>query len=235
MMTRRWRLMVNNVIKSGGMCRDASVVVRPVNLSQQRNTGTTGPTPQQRAQAEADIIVRSAHAEAQSIREQAHAEGYKAGAEEAAGRFDVLMHKLESEITEADAERQAVLDQIEPEVLNLCKDIVEKVIRHEIKSNPQVLIRVIKSCLRRVKDSADARIKVNPAELAVVKAQRDELMSIADGIKTLSIIDDRRISPGGCVIETAAGDFDAKIETQIDRVNKKLGDTYEDGRSGEDS
>ncbi|MEN6358102.1 MAG: FliH/SctL family protein [Armatimonadota bacterium] len=179
---------------------------------------------------EADAIVCRAQAEAESIREEAQAQGYKIGLSEGNERFQNLMERLESDIQALVEDRQAILGAIEPDVLKLCVASVEKIVRHEIKTDPKVVLRVIKSCLRRLRDTSDVRIRVSVAELEEVRAKRDELLSLADGLKSISIIDDRRVSPGGCVIETSSGDFDATVENQLDRINKKLGETYEDGR-----
>ncbi|MHB9037034.1 MAG: FliH/SctL family protein [Armatimonadota bacterium] len=217
---------MNNIIK----CDRSSVAVAdPLRL--RSLDGSVDVDPLKRARSEANLIISSAHAEAQSIRDEALAEGHRIGMEEGRRRVQELIHRLEADIASVAADREAVLLEIEPEVLKLCVHAVEKIIRHEIKTDPRIVLRVIKSCLRRVKDSSEVRIKVNPSELAEVRAQRDELLGLADGLRAVSIVDDRRISPGGCVVETSSGDFDATIETQLDRINKKLGDTYEDGRS----
>jgi flagellar assembly protein FliH len=183
---------------------------------------------------EADVIVNRAQAEAESIREEARLLGYKTGVEEGSRKFKKdyqdLIERLEADIETLDVDRQAVLDAIEPDVLKLCVASVEKIVRHEIKTDPKIVLRVIKSCLRRVRDTSDVRIRVSIAELEAVRAKRGELLSLADGLKSISIVDDRRVSSGGCVIETSTGDFDATVENQLDRINKKLGETYEDDR-----
>lgn len=192
----------------------------------------SGPTdPIEDANRKADIIIRTTRAEAQTIEENARSEGYASGIEKAAQQAQELIARLETDIALLDADKQAILDAIEPDTLKLCIEVVEKIIRHEIRTDPKVVQRVVKSCLRRMKNTAEARIRVNPAELAAVRAHRDELLGIADGLKSLSIVDDRRISPGGCVVETSSGDFNASVETQLDRIDQKLGEIYEDGHS----
>jgi flagellar assembly protein FliH len=208
-------------------------VADPVRL--QSLDGYRAADPIGHAKSEADLLISSARAEAKSIRDASQTEGYRAGIEHGKRRVQELIDRLEADITSVASDKEAVLCEIEPEVLKLCVETVEKIIRHEIKTDPKVVVRVIRSCLRRVKNSSEVRIRVNPGELAEVRAQREELLGLADGLRSVSIVDDRRISAGGCVIETSSGDFDATIETQLDRINKKLGDTYKDGRiSGPD-
>ncbi|MCE5314765.1 MAG: FliH/SctL family protein [Armatimonadota bacterium] len=225
---------MNRLIKCG---RDSDLMANPVKLQPMEVTvaddSESEPDPREIARQEAEIIVRTARAEAQSIkkktRDEAHAEGYNAGIEESRQRVQELVEQLEADIASVEIDKEAVLSEIEPEVLKLCVDAVEKIIRHEIKIDSRIVLRVIKSCLRRVKNSSEVRVRVNPSELAAVRAKRDELLGLADGLRGISVVDDRRISAGGCVIETSSGDFDATIETQMDRIEKKIGDTYEDG------
>ena len=180
-----------------------------------------------RAQLEAEVLVRTARSEADSIREQAHREGLSAGMAEAARMCKPLVDRLEADAAALTEETQVILSMIEPEVLKLCLEAVEKITRHEVRTDPEVVLRLIKSCLRRVKDSAEVRIRVSPAELEEVRARHDEFLNMAQGVRNVSVIDDRRISPGGCVIETASGDLDATIETQLNKISSKILETYE--------
>lgn len=183
-----------------------------------------------RAQQEADIIIRTARADADAIRDQAYAEGYQAGMEQAIQTPNELIARLEADLAQTAIDRDQILAAIEPEVLKLVVETVEKVIRHEVKTNPRIVTRTIKSVLRRVKNVDEAYIRVHPSEVEVVRNMRDELLATAEGLKNIRIADDRRVSAGGCVIETSNGDFDARIETQIDRVQNRLMETYENDR-----
>jgi flagellar biosynthesis/type III secretory pathway protein FliH len=176
----------------------------------------------EKAKTQAEIIVKSAKSEAEGILEKAKADGYLAGFENAASEAKALIERLQSNIDQIAEDRVSAMAALESEIVKLCIEISEKVIRHEIKTSPEVIIRVIKSCLRRVKDSTEVYIRVNPAEIENVRAKREELLSVAEGLRSLNIVDDRRVSNGGCVIESDSGDFDARIETQTEKLKKKI-------------
>ena len=223
---------MNRVIKSGRMSSlsgDAPVVVAPAELMRElrsddaRHALTKG-------EQQAKIIVATARAEAESIHERARAEGYKAGLAEAAQATHELIQTLERDIAEVAAERATLVDSVELDVLKLCVEAVEKLTRHEVKTDPRTVLRMIKSCLRRVKDRNEVRVRVSPEEVEQVKACREELLGVTEGLRELGIIEDRRVSRGGCVVETPSGDIDARIETQVQQMDSKLMETYEDGR-----
>jgi flagellar biosynthesis/type III secretory pathway protein FliH len=182
------------------------------------------------ARREADVIVRTAQSEAEALRDEARKAGHQVGLEDAAQTVDELIQRLESNIAEVAAQRNALIDEVELQVLKLCIEAVEKVIRHEIRTDPRVVERTIKACLRRVKGSSEAYIRVSPQELEHVKERRDELLSAAERISTIHIVDDRRVSPGGCVVESDSGSLDARTSTQMDRLNDKLMERFEHDR-----
>jgi flagellar assembly protein FliH len=227
------------VIKRGGALRwlgGTRVDVRPVDLTQieaspqAEDLAYVDDDPVARAEREAEIIRGTARAEAQSILDEAREEGHRAGAADAARSASELISSLESAVEHVAAQRNALIDEVEPQMLKLCIEAVEKITRHEIRTDPHVVERVIKTCLRRVKDSSEVCVRVNSGELEQMKASRDELLAVADGISSIQIVDDRRVSPGGCVVESESGSLDARIETQLNRLQDKLMERFEHDR-----
>jgi flagellar assembly protein FliH len=80
----------------------------------------------------------------------------------------------------------------------------------------------VRNALRRVSDSGSLRIRVHEDDLETVRANREELLSLVDGIPHVEIVSDRRVGAGGCVVETAGGNIDARIETQLETVGETL-------------
>jgi flagellar assembly protein FliH len=217
--------------------RNPAVEVKAVELDPLQAASSTDPLneadpddPVARARREAEIIVRTARSEAESVLEEARAEGCKMGLADAAGVTDELIGRIEAMLAEVVAQRNALIDEVEPQLLKLVIQVVEKVIRHEIRTDPCVVERAIKSCLKRVKDSNEVWVRVSPEEVERVKAVRDELLSAADGMRELHIADDRRVEAGGCVVESSSGSFDARVATQLSRLRDKLMEAFENGR-----
>lgn len=181
------------------------------------------------------MIVAKAEAEADSLREDARRIGYEEGLEVA--RKDVearLTAEFEMRIENLRADLDKILETIETQRVELWKnaekeilafslDIARKVIKTEVHQEKTVVLEVIRQALRRVVDKDQVRIRINPADIELVRAQREDLMLVLDGARNLEIIDDRRIEAGGCVVETSAGTIDAKIDTQFEVITHSLG------------
>ena len=223
---------MNKIIKPSLLGAPAGLSVAPLDLSPldgaNAKPGSRSPDdPVTKARLEAEVIVRTARSEAETVREQAYAEGFASGVGEFARLSGEMLQRLESMIDEIQAERTRLAEEVEGELLKLCIQAVEKVIRHEIRTDPRVVTRVIASLLRRVKDGEDVTVRVSPEEVEFVRASREELLSIAEGVRAVRVVDDRRVGPGGCVVECSSGNFDGRVTTQIERLSRRLMETYQ--------
>jgi flagellar assembly protein FliH len=192
-----------------------------------------------KANEEAQEIVGEAFLQGQAIEQKAEEQGYQAGyvqgyleGEREAQR--ILTQRADDEraayredlkafIARIEAERQRAWEEIEPQVIGLVFELAQKVIKQEITASREVALSMIKNALRRVAESGALRIRVHASDLETVRSHREDLMSLLDGIHHLEIIEDRRVSEGGCIVETEAGNIDTRVETQL----KEVADTLE--------
>lgn len=187
------------------------------------------------ARREAEEILEDARVQAESFREAAWQEGFHSGEDVARAQVAAeLQAAWETEREELHAQaktlvesigaaRQALWEAQEIEMVGLALDIARQVIKTEVTQNPVVVTEVLHNALRRVVDKEHVRVRISVPDAPLVRGQREDLISLLDGIKNLEIVDDRRIGQGGCVIETNAGTIDAKIETQLAEVERALG------------
>ena len=179
-------------------------------------------------------ILDDARQQAEAIREAAWQEGRHAGEESAKVEVEERLRK-EMETFRADVRndlqqivdsiadgRKRLWDQQQGEMLAFVLDISRQVIKTEVQQNENVLMEIIRNAMRRVTDKENMRLRVSVADAARIKAAREEVMQIVDGIRGLEIVDDRRMGEGGCVIETNAGTIDAKIETQLGEIERTI-------------
>ncbi len=175
-----------------------------------------------KAKLEAEALLAQAQSEVDSIREKAHAEGYQAGLSALDADREALQQKA-AEI-EADATSQAALfwRQIEPELLKLSVEIARKVVRREIDEHSDFVITTVREAIRQLRDRQDLKIHVSPKDYDLVRERKDEIQSSSDGIRSIEVIDDRRIDQGGCLIESGNGHLDARTETQMGEAERAL-------------
>ncbi len=197
------------------------------------------PTPYspETARQQAESLIQQARAEADAIRQQAYQEGYQAGYK--AGEADAhqqlqadyqqqvgeLRQAVNAFLQQLQAEFEAYLRLMEQEMLALTLEIARKIVRDELRQHPEHVLGVIRDALRRVQGFGQVRVRVNPLDLELVRQNRAHLMTVIDSLEGLEIVEDRRVEPGGCIVETPQGIYDARIGTQFEEIERAVEDS----------
>jgi flagellar assembly protein FliH len=162
-------------------------------------------------------------------------EGYAQGREEATRACHNMLneHKralsaaVSELVQEIDGQRRRVMSDARDEIVDLALAVAGRILKEEVESRRELVMNTVKDALKRVVDKDLVRIRVNSADLPTVKSHRDEIMSLVDGIRSLEIVEDRRVGLGGAVVETGAGRVDARIETQLDEIRRAFSEAGE--------
>lgn len=162
-------------------------------------------------------LISRAQEEAGTIRDNAAKEGYNAGIEKAQG--DIM--QLKSAIEDFLKAKQEVFEYIAPDILEISIDIARKIVKHEIEQNPQLILNTILDVLKTIsKDESRITLKVNPAQLSLVKDNIPEIIS-SIGLETkTNVIADDTIELGSCIVQTSNGIVDASINTQLEIIKE---------------
>jgi len=194
-------------------------------------------------------VIAEAHAEALTCVEAAksraariHAEAHERGAEEA-HRAAQEQHerlaadvrsRLEALVDEITQEREQFFSRVEPEIATLAVSVAEKVVAQEISTQPEIVLNLVRNSMKRMKERESLRVRLNPDDLEMVRAARDDLIGAVDGVRGLDLVEDRRVGRGGCVVESRNGNLDARIKTQLAKMERVIteaahGDTSDPG------
>ncbi len=154
--------------------------------------------------------------------QEARARGMTEGMRRAEEAYQAKLARLEGLISRMQAEREEFFTRVEPEVVRLAVAIAEKIIQQELETRPEVVVDMVKQAMRRLRDREVLRVSVNPRDLERVKEAKEDLIGAVDGVKELHVMEDRRVDPGGVVIESPNGTLDARVRTQIEEIERAL-------------
>jgi type III secretion protein L len=163
------------------------------------------------AHAEARKILDAAGQERQAVLEAARKEGYDQGLQ--------LWHAA---VEEANSVRDRRLAENEPQLIRLAVRIAEKIIGEELRLNPQTIVSITRQCLQWLRRERTVMLRVSPAELDLVRERIDSLREAAGPHRSIEVIADPGIGCGGCIMESEYGVIDARLETQIRRMEEIL-------------
>lgn len=177
------------------------------------------------ARARAASLIDEAQRHAGEIEAQAKAEGFNQGVGDgraaASAEMDDMLETMRGLIEMARAERHKIVEGAEPEIVRLSVTIAERILASHVALEPGTVIEMARSAITRLVNRETVTVRVNPADIEMMRSHRDQIMSMND-IDNMRIIEDQRVDRGGVVLETEAGTIDAKVSTQLREVRRLL-------------
>jgi flagellar assembly protein FliH len=174
------------------------------------------------------LVEDSASAEERAAALQAEAEhrGYQAGLER--GLADARARTEQAVEAFAAAERSMAemhdryVAEAEAAAVDLAFQIAEKVLAATIAADREAVLGVVSGALLRTTDRDHLVLEVNPGDFELVRDSASELAARLGGINRMEVVSERRVEPGGCVVRTEAGEIDARVSSQLERVRQLL-------------
>jgi len=170
----------------------------------------------------ANGIIEEAKKKASLIESEAYekgfAQGEKDGFEMGTKKVDKILDRIHGTLQDMVAYRQEFIKRYEKETLHLICAIAEKVVRGAVKVDNQIVREAILEAFSLAVDRSEVTVRVNPEEVEYVKEIRPEFFDRISELKSITIESDPSITPGGCFMETAFGNVDARLETQLEKI-----------------
>lgn len=196
------------------------------------------------AELQAQELLAQAQQRSQTILAQAKQEGYDQGY--AQGKEEGIVQGRTESLAAVQpilAQAQEVLaqtlgleaeiqHQLERSLAKLALAIARKVVGELAAEKEELVLYTAKRALQKVRGELQVTIRVNLKDLEFIGQERTTLLAQADGIREIKIVDDPRVEPGGCLIETNLGTIDARLETQFAELAKLAEEGKDSGQAG---
>jgi flagellar assembly protein FliH len=109
-------------------------------------------------------------------------------------------------------------DQLERRAVELGLALAQKILAGAIAVEPERVIESVQGALRGIVERERVTVLVNPDDLELVREAMDGISASLGGIEHCIVESERRVGRGGCVVRTAVGDVDARIDTKLERA-----------------
>lgn len=152
-------------------------------------------------------------AKAQQERQQEQQLGYQRGLQQA--QQEQAERMLDTLSTSVD-----YLSQIEQQLTQLVHQAVSKILADF--DDHELLQRVVSQALATVRSQHTVTLRVEPNQVEAMKQSIHTLLANYPAINYVDVIADRRLTRGGCILETAMGTVDASIDTQLKALENSL-------------
>jgi len=160
-----------------------------------------------------DFIEREAY-------EKGYAAGEKAGLEMGTEKAKVFLDRIDNILHELMTLRETLVQEAEPQVVELAVSIAEKILKRELVMKPDSIVAMTKEALLRIERSGQITIKINPALYDLFMKLRPQLQSVHPDI----VFDvDPSVSPHGSVVMGGMEDVVTDLDEQLRNLIKDMG------------
>ena len=175
------------------------------------------------ARQRADDLVREAALEAASIRHEAYAEGRAEGERDgvslARAELADQMALLQQALAESKTVRDRLLWAAEHEIVELVLEATRAVVGEHARLDPALAVETVERALERAGSQNVVAIRVHPDRHELIEARVSELHGDPAPFEVRA---DDTVAVGGCVIDTATGQVDARLDVQLTEVARLL-------------
>jgi flagellar assembly protein FliH len=168
----------------------------------------------------------SAEERAAAMRAEAEHNGFEAGVERGLAEARARVERALAAVASAERAMAEMHDRYvadaEAAAVDLAFQIAEKVIGTTIATDREAVLGVVSGALLRTTDRDHLVLEVNPGDFELVRDSAAELAARLGGISRMEVVSERRVEAGGCVVRTEAGEIDARVSAQLERVRQLL-------------
>lgn len=174
----------------------------------------------------------------QQLRDAAQAEGYTAGwelaqqeaaveverlareraVELARGEFGQVLDSARQLVTQLERQQAEVLTRWETDLTVLAAQLAERILQQELARRPAQSVALVREALALAAGLPVAALRLHPADLELLTTPGSPRLA-GPGCE---LIADGQLQRGGCVVELAGGEIDARMETRLTRLVEEL-------------
>ncbi|GAK38510.1 FliH/SctL family protein [Paenibacillus urinalis] len=162
----------------------------------------------------------------EALRSEGFKQGYDEGCDKAQKELqeqvEIKMLEAQAVLNEAYQAKEQIIQEAEPFLVELSSAIAEKIIDRQLTEDTDLMLDLIKKNLSRKREQGVITLCVAPSQFSFVQAAREELSFAIDSQAELKILPDASVKDRGCVIRSAYGSVDARIDTQLTEIKKEL-------------
>ncbi|MFQ5328807.1 MAG: FliH/SctL family protein [Thermodesulfobacteriota bacterium] len=141
--------------------------------------------------------------------------GERAGMEMGLEKANLLLRRIAAMGDEIANFREKFYQENKEEFIKLVIGAASKVLHGEISINREVIANILTSAVDAMHFQEKAVIRVNPDDLSHLKENCIHIVKRLEEVKGFLLEEDSAIEVGGCVIESADGEVDARVEESL--------------------
>ena len=209
--------MSSRLLRAGAPVEAEPIIWREVGSQRVR---TSHPSPGSRPRARSPEIEQQMEAHAQAAYQQGLAAGEAAAAQHASERLEPVLASLNGVVQELAGQRKRLRTEAEEDTVKLAVAVARRVLHRELATDPDAILGLVIAAFQKLNARETNRLRVSPADAAALQENRARLELPVN----LEIAADGSLAPGSAVFETARGELDASVDTQLAEIQRGFAD-----------
>jgi flagellar assembly protein FliH len=169
---------------------------------------------------------KSLELEAETLKIKAEIEIRKKLTDEFDAKLDEAIKKINQNFNDSLKDisllKRMIYENSEKKLIDLVFQITGKVIDGEIKTNPEIVIDMLKKGFEKVENSEKFEIKINPLDFEILSENKKKMDGIARSGAEIKFIKSDKVERGGCIIKTEMGEVIAEPSKQLETIKKEI-------------
>ncbi len=185
------------------------------------------------AQKKADEILRIAQEKYKKMEIEAETLKIKMSqdlTQKLTGEFEVKLNtavqqisqNFQRSLTDLSSLKQVIFEQSEQKILELVFQISRRVIDGEVRTNPDIVIDMLKKGFERVREAENFEIRINPADFELLSKNQERLDDIVKSGAEIKFVKSDNVERGGCIIKTPMGEVITEPSKLLENIKKDI-------------
>jgi flagellar assembly protein FliH len=165
-------------------------------------------------------LERSCKSEVAEARQTAFQEGLRQGHDESAAAVKASSERVAQMIAELASWKRKVRNEAEMELLKLSLSIARRILHRELLTDTEAIHGLVHAALQKIQNREIWRVRVYPAGADAVRSCLEQI-----GVRpNIEIVSDAGLKSGDLLIDTAIGELDASVDTQLQEIQRGFAD-----------
>ena len=121
----------------------------------------------------------------------------------------------------AHASHAIALSQARKDIMDLVQRAVASLVHSELVHTPSHVRSIVETLLQDVRNARAITVQVHPEDRGLLP-DAAELAQSVEALGVISIVEDLTLGRGDCMVTSALGDIDARIETKLEQFRQLL-------------
>ncbi len=157
--------------------------------------------------------------------EQGRREAYEAERRRVGEETAEVAKRLADIAAEIEAERSKHTARAHIDMIGFALTLAQKIVKREVGIGHDVIKENLRKAIDLVAEKSELHVRLNPSELDIIEEYVPQLKGAFTKLNSIKLVPDMDVSPGGCIVQTKGGEVDARIETQLEEIERQLLET----------